>query len=110
MIYKSVNDNDSDIPRKNELIGKYLVKNDKKSNLTLNDDGTYSLIINVCDNYYSLSGSYELRDTKLVLLNNTNEYEDLKDNKELNFTILNDHKIKNDENLVCISQETLFEK
>jgi len=109
MIYKSVDNISNNIPRKEDLVGKYLVKSDKKSNLTLNEDGTYSLMINVCNDYYLLSGNYELRDTKLILKNNSSEYEDLKENSELNFTIIDGNTIKNEESLVCITQGTIFE-
>ena len=110
---------DSEIPllnsqtrtlKKNDLLGTYIVKNDKNAKLTLNDDGTYSLSINVCEKYITLSGSYELTDTKLKLKNSANSYEDLEGNEELSFTILDDKSIKSDESLVCTTQETLFEK
>ena len=109
MIYKSI-DNTLTIPKKSDLIGTYTVKSDKKSFISLNNDGTYNLTINVCNDYLTLSGTYELRDSKLILKNNINDYDDLNNNKELNFTIIDSNKIKSDENLVCIPQETLFEK
>ena len=110
MIYNAVDDYYNKIPRKKDLVGKYTIKNDKKSYLLLNNDGTYSLSINVCNNYLLLSGLYELRDTKLILKNTIADYEDLKDNNELNFTIIDDHRIRNDENLVCTTQDSLFER
>ena len=110
MIYNAVDDYYNKIPRKKDLVGKYTIKNDKKSYLLLNNDGTYSLLINVCNNYLLLSGLYELRDTKLILKNTIADYEDLKDNNELNFTIIDDHRIRNDENLVCTTQDSLFER
>ena len=100
----------SNIPRKKDLIGTYIVKSDKKTSLVLNDDGTYNLVINVCDDYLNLSGNYELRDSKLILRNDSDYYEDLDGNLELSFTIIDYNKIKVDENLVCTFQETLFEK
>lgn len=109
MIYKSI-DNTLTIPKKSDLIGTYTVKSDKKSFISLNNDGTYNLTINVCNDYLTISGTYELRDSKLILKNNINDYDDLNNNKELNFTIIGSNKIKSDENLVCIPQETLFEK
>lgn len=114
-MYNSVDDDYvvesiSSIPKKKDLIGTYVVKSDKKANLTLNDDGTYSLTINVCHDYLLITGKYELRDTKLILKNNTSGYEDLNNNLELNFTIIDNNKVKTDENLVCTSQGTLFEK
>ena len=98
------------IPKKKDLIGTFTVKNDKHVKLTLEDSGLYSLIINVCDNYLFLSGNYELRDSKLILKNTNNNYEDLSGNEELSFTIVDYNSITSDESLVCTTQETLFEK
>lgn len=81
MIYKSIDDTFS-IPKKNDLIGTFAVKSDKRSIISLNDDGTYNLTINVCNDYLTLSGTYELRDSKLILKNNINDYDDLNNNKE----------------------------
>lgn len=109
-IYKLIDDNMNNIPRKNDLVGKYVVKSDKKSTLTLNNDGTYNLMINVCNNYLLLTGNYELRNSKLVLNNKENSYDDLNNNLELNITIIDSNTLKVDENLVCTEQGTLFEK
>ncbi len=96
--------------KKNDLLGTYIVKNDKNTKLTLNNDGTYSLSINVCEKYLELSGRYELTDTKLKLKNSADSYDDLNGNEELSFTIVDEKSIKSDESLVCTTQETLFEK
>ena len=98
------------IPKKKDLLGTFKVKDDKHVTLTLEDNGTYSLSINVCEKYLLLSGNYELRDTKLVLKNTNEDYGDLIENNELSFTILDDHTITSDESLVCTTQKTLFEK
>ena len=87
-----------------------MVKDDKHVKLTLNDNGTYSLAINVCENYLLLSGNYELRDSKLILKNTNEMYEDLIGNEELSFTIIDNKSISSDESLVCTVQKTLFEK
>ena len=100
----------SNIPKKNDLLGTYTVKNDKHVSLTLNDNGIYYLSINVCDNYLLLSGNYELRNSKLVLKNINKDYYDLVGNEELTFTIVDSNNIISDESLVCTTQETLFEK
>lgn len=96
--------------KKNDLLGTYTVKGDKNSNISLNNDGTYSLTINVCEKYLTLKGEYELADTKLKLKNNNYLYDDLDGNEELYFTIVDGNTIKSDESLVCTTQETLFEK
>lgn len=98
------------IPKKQELLGTYIVKNDKNTKLTLKNDGTYSLTINVCEKYLLLTGTYELRDLKITLNNNSNYHEDLSGNEELSFTIIDNKTIMSDESLVCTTQETLFEK
>lgn len=100
----------SNIPKKQDLLGTYTVKNDKHVQLTLNDNGTYSLSINVCNDYLLLSGTYELRNTKLVLNNSNEDYDDLIKNEELTFTIVDSNNITSDESLICTMQETLFEK
>lgn len=97
-------------PKKNDLLGTYTVKNDKNTKLTLKNDGTYSLTINVCEKYLLLTGTYELRDSKLSLKNNSDYHDNLKGNEELSFTIIDENSIKSDEALVCTVQETLFEK
>ena len=98
------------IPKKKDLLGTFIVKNDKRVKLTLEDSGIYSLTINVCDSYLLLSGGYELRESKLILKNTNNNYEDLFGNEELSFTIIDNHTILSDESLVCTTQKTLFEK
>ena len=98
------------IPKKQDLLGTFKVKNDKHVNLILNDNGLYTLYINVCDNYLLLSGNYELRDSKLILKNNSSLYDDLINNEELSFTIIDNNTISSDESLVCTTQKTLFEK
>ena len=60
--------------KKDDLLGNYKVKDDKTSNISLYDDGTYSLTINVCEKYVTLKGEYELADSKLKLKNNNNLY------------------------------------
>ena len=96
--------------KKVDLLGTYIVKSDKNSKLTLKNDGTYELIISVCEKHITLTGKYELTNTKLKLKNTANFYEDLKDNEELSFTIVDENIIKSDESLMCTSQVTLFEK
>jgi len=98
------------IPKKQDLLGTYIVKSDKHVKLTLDDYGYYSLSINVCDSYLLLSGTYELRNSKLILKNSNNQYDDLIRNEELSFTIKDSNSIISDESLVCTTQETLFEK
>ena len=98
------------IPKKKDLLGTYIVKNDRNTKLTLNDDGTYSLTINVCEKYLLLTGTYELRDLKLKLHNSSSYHDDLVGNEELSFTIIDSNTIMSDESLVCTTQETLFEK
>ena len=98
------------IPKKHDLLGTYVVKDDKNTKLTLKNDGTYSLTINVCEKYLLLTGTYELRDSKLKLSNDSTYHKDLDGNEELSFTILDAKTIKSDESLVCTVQETLFEK
>ncbi len=100
----------ANIPKKQDLLGTYTVKDDKHVKLILNDNGTYNLAINVCNDYLTLSGSYELRDSKLILKNTNELYDDLIGNEELSFTIKDDKSIISDESLICTVQETLFEK
>lgn len=100
----------ANIPKKNDLLGTYTVKDDRHVILTLEDNGTYSLSLNVCDNYLLLSGTYELRNSKLILKNTNESYDDLIENEELSFTIVDEHTISSDESLVCTTQKTLFEK
>jgi len=95
-----------------EISGLYVVKKDKDSKLQLNEDGTYNLNLNICDGYLELQGVYELRDKKLYLINRVSydDYENLKENEELHFTILDENTIRLEEDLVCVFRETLFEK
>ncbi len=95
-----------------EISGLYVVKKDKDSRLQLNKDGTYSLNINICDGYLELQGVYELRDKKLYLINRVSydDYENLKENEELHFTMVDENTIRLEEDLVCVFRETLFEK
>lgn len=106
----SIKESKISIPKKKDLLGTYHVKNDKNVKLSLNDNGTYNLTINVCHNYILLTGTYELRDTKLVLNNNSSYHEDLLGNEELSFTIIDNNQIRLEESLVCTSEKTLFEK
>ena len=98
------------IPKKQDLLGTYRVKQDKHVELTLNDNGIYTLSINVCDNYLFMTGTYELRNSKLILRNTNEDYNDLVGNQELSFTIIDSNTIVSDESLVCTTQKTLFEK
>ena len=100
----------ANIPKKQDLLGTYVVKDDKQVKLTLNENGTYSLAIDVCESYLTLSGNYELRDSKLILKNSNEMYEDLIGNEELSFTIIDNNSISSDESLICTVQKTLFEK
>ena len=97
-------------PKKDNLIGTYIVQDDKFSKLDVKEDGSYSLTINVCEKYIELAGKYEIRDTKLKLINNEYSYEDLNGNEELTFSIVDEKTLRADESLVCVPQETLFEK
>lgn len=101
---------ETSIPKKNQLLGTYVAKNDKNTKLILKNDGTYSLTIDVCEDYLLLTGKYELRDSNLKLHNNSKYHEDLDGNEELSFTILDENTIISNESLVCTTQETLFEK
>lgn len=100
----------AELPKKNELVGSYKVKDDKASSLIINEDGSYILIINVCEKYLELNGTYNIRDTKLKLSNTNYSYEDLNGNEELTFTIIDGKTLKAEESLVCTPQESLFEK
>ncbi len=97
-------------PKKQDLLGTYIVDTDENTTLTLKNDGTYALNINVCEKYLLLTGTYDLRDSKLILKNTSNYHPDLDGNEELYFTIEDENTIKSDESLVCTTQETLFEK
>jgi hypothetical protein len=80
--------------------------------LALNEDGTYSLNINICEGYLELEGVYELRDKNLYLINRTSyeDYPNLYDNEEFHFTLLDDNSVRLEEDLVCLFRETVFEK
>ena len=95
-----------------DISGSYEVKKDKGSKLQLNDDGTYNFNLNICDGYLELSGVYEIRDKKLYLINRVSyeDYENLKENEEFHFSIIDDNTIKLEEDLECLFRETLFEK
>ncbi len=95
-----------------DVTGTFVVKNDKNSKLVLNEDGTYSLNINICEGYLELEGVYELRDKNLYLINRTSyeDYPNLYDNEEFHFTLLDDNSVRLEEDLVCLFRETVFEK
>jgi hypothetical protein len=101
---------EQDVPIKNKLIGTYVVQEDKLTKLDINEDGSYALTINVCEKYIELFGNYEIRDTKIKLINSNYSYDDLNGNEELTFLIVDDNTLKAEESLVCVPQETLFEK
>ena len=96
----------------NDVTGTFTVKDDKNSKLLLNEDGTYSLNINICEGYLELQGVYELRDKNLYLINRTSyeEFPNLYENEEFHFTVLDDETVKLEEDLVCLFRDTLFEK
>ncbi len=95
-----------------DVSGSYEVKKDKNSKLVLIEDGTYSLNLNICGGYLELQGVYEIRDKHLYLLNRVmyDDFEDLKDNEEIKFTIVDENTVKLEEDLECVFRETLFEK
>ena len=95
-----------------DVSGSYEVKKDKNSKLELIEDGTYSLNLNICGGYLELQGVFEIRDKHLYLLNKVKyeDFEDLKDNEEIKFTIVDENTIKLEEDLECVFRETLFEK
>jgi len=109
------NNIDRDVDRSvslNDVTGTFTVKDDKNSKLLLNDDGTYSLNINICEGYLELQGVYELRDKNIYLINRTSyeEFPNLYENEEFHFTVLDDNTVKLEEDLVCLFRDTLFEK
>lgn len=106
------NSPDKNMPEKKDITGTYIVKNDKKSLLVIKDNGQYELNINVCEGYLKIVGNYEVADKKLRLLNDTDyeNYENIYKNREFSFTILDDNTIRLDEDLVCLFQNTLFER
>ena len=109
------NNIDRDVDRSislNDVTGIFTVKDDKNSKLLLNEDGTYSLNINICEGYLELQGVYELRDKNIYLINRTSyeEFPNLYENEEFHFTVLDDNTVKLEEDLVCLFRDTLFEK
>jgi hypothetical protein len=109
------NNIDRDVDRSislNDVTGTFTVKDDKNSKLLLNEDGTYSLNINICEGYLELQGVYELRDKNIYLINRTSyeEFPNLYENEEFHFTVLDDNTVKLEEDLVCLFRDTLFEK
>ena len=95
-----------------DVSGSYEVKKDKGSKLQLNEDGTYNLNLNICGGYLELQGVYEIRDKNLYLINRVeyDEFDNLKDNEEFHFSIVDQNTVKLEEDLVCVFRETLFEK
>jgi hypothetical protein len=95
-----------------EVSGSYEVKKDKNTKLQLNEDGTYNFNLNICGGYLELQGVFEIRDKKLYLINRVKyeEYENLNDNEEFHFTIVDENTLKLEEDLQCVFRETLFEK
>ena len=95
-----------------DVSGSYEVEKDKNSKLVLIEDGTYSLNLNICGGYLELQGVYEIRDKHLYLLNKVKyeDFEDLKDNEEIKFTLVDENTIKLEEDLECVFRETVFEK
>ena len=96
----------------NEIYGVYNVKGDQNTKLVINEDGTYSLNLDICSGHLELKGVYELRDKKLYLINRTSyeEFENLNNNSEFHFTVNDDDTIKLEEDLECVFRGTLFEK
>ncbi len=89
--------------------GMYIVENDKNAFLSLNDDGTYYLNVNICQGYLELRGIYEVRTDKLVLINRNKypDYESLKNNEEINFSKI-DNKFILEEDIECMNRGTVF--
>ncbi len=96
----------------NEIYGVYNVKGDQNTKLVINEDGTYSLNLDICSGHLELKGVYELRDKNLYLINRTSyeEFENLNNNSEFHFTVNDDDTIKLEEDLECVFRGTLFEK
>lgn len=95
-----------------EIFGTYIVKEDKTSKLVFKENGEYELTVNLCNGYLDISGTYEKASNKIRLKNN-NDYEDypsLVGNTEFSLTIIDENTIRLDEDLVCLFQNTLFEK
>ena len=111
------NNNDEPInklPPSNELeiFGTYIVKDDKTSKLIIKENGEYDLTVNLCNGYLNILGTYEKAGNKLRLINknNYNDYPSLEGNTEFSLTIIDENTIRLDEDLVCLFQNTLFEK
>ena len=104
--------NKSPIIEKINVIGTYKVKKDKNSKLIIKEHGEYELSINLCSGYLTINGRYEQIDKSLRLINDMNneEYENLNNNREISFTIVDENTIRLDEDLECLHQKTLFEK
>ena len=104
--------NKSPVIEKINVIGTYKVKKDKNSKLIIKEDGEYELSINLCSGYLVINGKYEQIDNNLRLINDMNydEYENLKNNKEISLTIIDENTIRLEEELECLRQKTLFEK
>lgn len=94
------------------IYGTYIVKNDKKSSLSLLDGGKYILVINKCDGYLTLEGTFEIRDKKIILNNSeyVSDIKNLNNNEELSFIIIDTNTIRLEEELACLYQNTLFER
>lgn len=107
-----INNIDKSILQKSDIIGIYKVKDDKKSILDLKENGEYELHINMCEGYLKVTGNYEIVDKKLKLLNDTDfeNYPSLKENYEFSFTVIDSDAIRLDEDLICLFQNTLFER
>ena len=125
VVFFAVNISNDDVQLKNSLdngvtrslssddiYGTYNVKGDQNTRLVINEDGTYSLNLDICSGHLELKGVYELRDKNLYLINRTSyeEYENLSDNTEFHFTVNDDDTIRLEENLECVFSGTLFEK
>ena len=95
-----------------EIYGVYNVKGDQNTKLVINEDGTYSLNLDICSGHLELKGVYELRDKNLYLINRTSyeEFENLNNNSEFHFIVNDDDTIKLEEDLECVFRGTLFEK
>lgn len=95
-----------------DIIGEFIVKDDKNSKLIIKDNGEYELNINLCNGYLTTTGKYELVENKLRLLNEKvyNEYPSLKDNYEFSLSVVDDNTLRLEEDLVCLFQKTLFER
>lgn len=99
------------IEESKKVYGTYNVKSDKNSLLQLKEEGNYVLTVNKCDGYLTLEGTYEIRDKKLIL-NNTaiSDIENLSNNSEISFTIVDSNTIRLEEDIACLYQGILFER